>query len=147
MPHDIAEQVAWHDRWAPTMLSLLRVIAGLLFLTHGTQKLFGYPAPSEFGIAPLLSLMGLAGILELVGGLLLTVGLFTRSIAFVLSGMMAVAYFMVHAPIGFYPILNHGELALLFCFVFLMLSVSGPGKWSVDQGFRGGLKLKVLPHA
>lgn len=147
MPHDFSEQVAWHDRLVPTILSLLRVIAGLLFLTHGTQKLFGYPAPSEFGIAPLLSLMGLAGILELVGGILLTVGLFTRSVAFILSGMMAVAYFMVHAPIGFYPILNHGELALLFCFVFLMLSVSGPGKWSVDQGFRGGLKLKVLPHA
>lgn len=147
MPGDIVKQLAWHERLAPTMLSLLRVIAGLLFLTHGTQKLFGYPSPSEFGIAPLLGLMGFAGILELVGGVLLTVGLFTRPVAFVLSGMMAVAYFMVHAPMGFFPILNHGELAVLFCFVFLLLSVVGPGKWSVDHVFLGRFKQRVARHA
>jgi putative oxidoreductase len=147
MPRDIVKQLALHDRLAATMLSLLRVIAGLLFLTHGTQKLFGYPAPSEFGIAPLFGLMGFAGILELLGGILLTIGLFTRPVAFVLSGMMAVAYFMVHAPMGFYPILNHGELAVLFCFVFLLLSVVGAGKWSVDHIVRGRFKQRVTGHA
>jgi putative oxidoreductase len=147
MQGDIVEPLAWHERWAPTMLSLLRVAAGLLFLTHGTQKLFGYPAPSEFGIVPLFGLMGFAGILELVGGILLTVGLFTRSVAFILSGMMAVAYFMVHAPMGFYPILNNGELAVLFCFNFLLLSVVGAGKWSVDHVFFGRFKQQVTRHA
>lgn len=121
------------ERWAPYALSLLRVMAGLLYLAHGTQKLFGYPAPSEYGQAPLASLMGFAGVLELVGGALIVVGLFTRAAAFLLAGMMAVAYFMVHAPMGFHPILNHGELAVLFCFVFLLFSVAGGGPWSLDR--------------
>lgn len=117
--------------WAPRMLSVLRIMAALLFIEHGTQKLFGFPA-SDSPAPDLLSLRGVAGILETFGGLLLLVGLFTRPVAFVLSGMMAVAYFMAHAPRAFYPVLNQGDAAILFCFVFLYLFVAGGGSWSVD---------------
>ena len=117
--------------WAPRMLAILRIVAALLFLEHGTQKLFGFP-PSDYPTAALLSLMGVAGILELVGGVLLVLGLFTRPAAFVLAGMMAVAYWMAHAPQSFFPILNNGDAAILFCFVFLYLFVAGPGAWSLD---------------
>ena len=117
--------------WAPRMLSILRIMAALLFIAHGTQKLFGFP-PSERGMPPLFSLYGLGGILEAFGGLLLLLGLFTRPVAFVLSGMMAVAYFMAHAPQSFYPVLNGGDAAILFCFVFFYLFTAGPGPWSVD---------------
>jgi putative oxidoreductase len=117
--------------WAPRMLSSLRIMAALLFIAHGTQKLIGFP-PSERGIPPLFSIYGLAGILETFGGILLLVGLFTRPVAFVLSGMMAVAYFMAHAPQSFFPVLNGGDAAILFCFVFLYLFTAGPGPWSVD---------------
>lgn len=118
--------------WAPRLLSVLRIVAALLFLQHGTAKLFGFPHVAMFDGLQLLSLMGLAGVLELVGSVLLALGLFTRPVAFVLSGEMAFAYFMAHAPRGFFPILNGGELAALYCFVFLFLAAAGPGPWSVD---------------
>jgi putative oxidoreductase len=117
--------------WSPRMLSVLRIVTGLLFLEHGTQKLFHFPPPANAGPA-LISLLGLQGVLELVGGLLILIGLFTRPVAFILAGDMAVAYFMAHAPRGFFPTLNGGQLAILFCFVFLYLCVAGGGVWSVD---------------
>jgi putative oxidoreductase len=120
---------------APHFLSLLRVMTGLLFLQHGTAKILGFP-PSDFGGQPLMSMTGFSGMLELVGGALIVVGLFTRPVAFIFSGMMAVAYFMVHAPQNFYPLLNGGELAALYCFVFLYLSAAGGGPWSLDRAIR-----------
>ena len=119
--------------WAPRILSVLRIIAGLLFIEHGTMKFFNFP-PSEMfaGGVELVSLMGLAGLLELVGGALIALGLFTRPVAFILSGEMAVAYFMAHAPSSFFPVINQGESAILFCFVFLYLACAGAGPWSVD---------------
>src|SRR4051794_1190209 len=113
-------------------LALLRIVAALLFFAHGLQKYFGFPVPGPFGLAAPFSLMGVAGALELVGGGLILIGLFTRSAAFLLCGMMAVAYFMAHAPRGFFPIVNQGEAAILFCFIFLLLAAAGPGSWSVD---------------
>ena len=121
------------DRYAPHMLGLLRIVAALLFLQHGTQKLLGFPA-SEMPQPGLFSLFGLGGILELVGGLLLILGLFTRPVAFVLSGMMAIAYWMFHAPGSVYPVQNGGELAIMFCFVFLYLVFAGPGAFALDNG-------------
>lgn len=112
--------------------SILRIVTGLLFLQHGTQKLLSFPAPPSFDVQ-LLSLPGIAGILELVGGVLFILGLFTRPVAFILSGLMAVAYWMAHAPSSFYPILNSGELAALYSFVFLYFVAAGPGVWSVDS--------------
>lgn len=122
--------------WAPRLLSILRIMTGLLFLQHGTAKLLKIPVIPMFANLSLTSLPGIAGILELVGGVLIILGLFTRSVAFVLSGLMAVAYFMAHAPRGFYPILNAGELAILYCFVFLYLAAAGPGPWSIDAARR-----------
>lgn len=116
--------------YAPRLLSVLRIMTGLLFLQHGLVKLFGFPTGTP--PVPLMGLSGLAGILELVGGVLIIIGLCTRPVAFILSGQMAVAYFMAHAPGGFYPIMNHGELAIMYCFVFLYLAAAGPGPWSVD---------------
>lgn len=116
---------------APRMRSILRIMAGLLYLEHGTQKLLDFPSLGK-GAVPLLSYYGLAGTLELVGGALIAVGLFTRSTAFVLSGMMAVAYFTVHAPKSFFPALNGGDAAILFCFLFLYFVFAGPGPWSLD---------------
>jgi putative oxidoreductase len=121
--------------WEPYFLSLLRAVIGFLFTAHGTQKLFSFPA-SDHAAAPLLSFMGFAGALEVVGGLLLIVGLFTRITAFVLSGMMAVAYFMAHAPNGFLPLVNKGELAVLYSFVFLYLSIAGGGPISLANLLR-----------
>lgn len=118
--------------FAPQLLSILRIMTGLLFFAHGSAKLLGFPQVDMFNDAQLLSMTGFTGILELVGGLLVAIGLFTRYAAFVLSGMMAVAYFMAHAPQGFHPILNQGELAIMFCFVFLYLAAAGPGPLSVD---------------
>jgi putative oxidoreductase len=120
-------------RWSAPLLSLLRIVAAFLFMAHGTQKLFGWPAAEPQPGVSLLSLMGLAGLLETVGGLLLLLGLFTRPVAFVLAGEMAVAYFMAHAPRGFWPILNRGEVPVLLCFLFLYLAATGPGPWSVDR--------------
>ena len=121
--------------WSPRLLSALRVIAALLFLEHGTQKLLGFPAPPQMEIT-LLSLVGIAGLLELVGGALLALGLFTRTVAFVLSGQMAVAYFLAHAPQNFFPVLNGGESAILYCFIFLYLAAAGPGSWGLDVMMR-----------
>jgi len=118
--------------WAPRLLSILRIMTGLLFLQHGTAKLLKIPVVPMFANLSLTTPAGIAGILELAGGVLMILGLFTRSVAFVLSGLMAVAYFMAHAPRGFYPILNAGELAILFCFVFLYFAAAGPGPWSID---------------
>lgn len=119
--------------WAPRLLSVMRVAAALLFLQHATAKLFGFPHVAMFDGLRLLSLIGVAGIIELVGGLLLLLGLFTRPAAFVLSGEMAFAYFIAHVPRGFFPILNGGELAALYCFVFLFIVAAGPGVWSLDE--------------
>ncbi len=119
--------------WSGPLLSLLRIMTGLVFFSHGTSKFFQFPATTYFPEAPaVFSLIGLSGLLELVGGALIIVGLFTRYAAFILSGMMAVAYFMAHAPQGFHPILNQGEPAILYCFIFLYLAAAGPGPWSID---------------
>ena len=115
--------------WSARMLSVLRIMTGLLWMEHGTQKFFAFPSPGP-ALTPLLVGQGL---LELVGGLLLLIGLFTRPVAFILAGDMAVAYFYAHAPRGFFPAVNGGQLAILFCFVFLYLFVAGGGAWSVDQ--------------
>ena len=119
-------------QWSLRSLSVLRIITAFLFMQHGTQKLLSFPAPPQ-AMRPLFSLIGLAGILEFFGGLLLLIGLFSRPVAFLLSGQMAVAYFMAHAPHGFWPVLNRGELAVLYCFVFLYLAVAGGGSWSIDR--------------
>ncbi|HTU12094.1 MAG TPA: DoxX family protein [Allosphingosinicella sp.] len=118
---------------AAQALALLRIMTALLFIAHGLQKYFGFPVPGPFGLAAPLSLMGVAGALELVGGSLVLIGLLTRPSAFILCGMMAFAYFIGHAPRGFLPIVNQGEAAILFCFIFLLLSAAGPGAWSLDR--------------
>ena len=120
------------DTWSPRILGVVRIVTGFLFLTHGSAKLLGYPHVAMFDGLQLLSLMGVAGILELVGGLLVVLGLFTRPVAFILSGEMAAAYFMAHAPQGFLPLVNQGEAAVLYCFFFLYLFVAGPGAFSID---------------
>jgi len=116
-------------------LSALRIMTGLLFMQHGTSKLLSFP-PSQMSGVELTSMFGLGGMLELVGGALIVAGLFTRPVAFILSGMMAVAYFRFHAPEGFYPLLNGGEQAATYCFVFLYLSAAGGGPWSLDKIIR-----------
>ena len=118
--------------YAPQVLSILRIVAALAFMQHGLMKIFDFPAPQAGAPDPLPALLVVAGWLEIVGGALLAVGLFTRPTAFLLSGMMAVAYWMAHGMQNFYPALNGGEPALLFCFVFLYLACAGGGPWSVD---------------
>ena len=120
------------SRWQPEALAILRIVTGLTFMAHGVIKLFGFPEGAMPGQQEIVSLMGLAGILETLGGALIIVGLFTRPTAFILSGMMAVAYFMAHFPQSPYPAVNGGDAAILFCFVFLYLVTSGPGSWSLD---------------
>jgi putative oxidoreductase len=122
------------ESWRPRALAVLRIVAGYLLIPHGTAKLFGAPHQAMFDGLQLVSLMGLAGVLEVVGGVLILIGLFTRPVAFVLSGFMAVAYFMAHGSQGnvLLPMLNQGELAVLWCFVFLYFVFSGAGAWSVD---------------
>jgi putative oxidoreductase len=121
------------DVWAPRLLAALRVMAALLFLEHGLVKVFGFPPGAAPGPQPLLSYLGIAGLLETVGGWLLAIGLFTRPVAFLMAGEMAVGYFTVHAPLGFFPAINAGDAAILFCFIFLYLAAAGPGAWSVDE--------------
>jgi putative oxidoreductase len=121
--------------WAPRLLSVLRIVAALIFFEHGTQKLLGFPL-SERAAPELLSLSGIAGILELVGGALLLLGLFTRPVAFILAGEMAVAYWYAHAPRSFFPVNNEGDAAILYCFVFLYLFAAGGGPWSLDAWLR-----------
>src|SRR6188472_2880704 len=115
--------------WTSRALSVLRIVTGLLFLEHGTGKLLGFP-PTEHAALTLFSLIGVQGLLELVGGFLILIGLFTRPVAFILAGDMAVAYFMAHAPKSFFPTINGGQLAILFCFVFLFFVFAGGGVWS-----------------
>ena len=118
--------------WAPRVLSLLRIITALLFMQHGLMKLFDFPAPQPGAPDPLPPMLLAAAWIEVVGGALIALGLFTRIAAFVCSGQMAVAYFMAHGSQGFWPALNQGELAIMFCFVFLYLVFAGPGPWSLD---------------
>lgn len=118
------------ERYAPYVLSLLRIVAALLFFEHGASRLFGWPSPLP---APAwFSMYWFAGAIELVGGALLVAGLFTRPAAFIMSGEMAFAYFISHAPTGFFPILNRGDAAILYCFVFLYITFAGAGPWSID---------------
>jgi putative oxidoreductase len=124
------------SKWQPTVLSLLRFMSGLLLLQHGTAKLLGFPPMQSFANLQIGSMVGAAGVIELVGGALLVVGLFTRAAAFIASGMTAVAYFMVHVPKNFMPILNGGELAVLYCFVFFYLVFAGGGPVSIDAILR-----------
>ena len=116
--------------YAPQALAVLRIITALLFIEHGTQKLFGWPVPP---MGPTEGLMLVAGILELVGGVLILIGFLTRPVAFLMCGFMAVAYFMGHAPMGFWPVANMGDAAILFCFIFGYMVFAGPGAWSVDR--------------
>ncbi len=122
--------------WAPHLRSVLRMIAAFMFMEHGAQKLFGLLGGRPGGPPPPFTQMWIGGALEFFGGLLLLLGVFTRPVAFILSGMMAVAYFQVHAPQGFWPLLNRGELAALYCFVFLYLSAAGGGPWSLESVWR-----------
>lgn len=126
---DLLESFA--SKWTHQLQSIFRIVAAFLYMQHGGQKLFGFPVPPNNPVE-IFSLIGLAGILEFFGGLLILVGLFTRPVAFLLSGQMAVAYFMAHAGRGFWPIANGGELAALYCFAFLYLVAAGGGAWSID---------------
>jgi putative oxidoreductase len=119
--------------WSSRALAALRIVAGLLFLAHGVIKLFGFPAGAEPGQQELLSLFGIGGVIELITGLLLVLGLFTRPAAFIAAGQMAVAYWMFHFPSSPYPAVNGGDAAILFCFVFLYIFTAGPGAWSIDN--------------
>ena len=154
----MANMESFSAQWRPRVLSILRIIVGFLFIAHGTQKIFCFPVAPPPATPPaaqqqqqqpaappqppppqiFLLLAKASGWFEFFGGLLILLGLFTRPAAFILSGMMAVAYFMVHAPQGFWPILNKGELAVLYCFVFLYLAVAGGGPWSLDNLRRRG---------
>ena len=118
--------------WAPRVLSILRIVAALVLLQYGAAKLLGFPAVPIFQGLKLFSLYGIAGLIELVGGALLVLGLFTRPVAFILSGEMAAAYFIGHLPKGFIPLLNGGNEAVIYCFVFFYLAFAGGGPWSVD---------------
>ena len=126
------------ESWTPRALGLLRIVIGYLYLQHGSAKLLGFPHVAMFDTLTLMSLFGLAGVLELVGGFLILIGLFVRPVAFILSGEMAVAYFMAHASKGntLFPSLNGGELAVVYCFVFLFFVAAGAGAWSVDASMR-----------
>ena len=121
--------------WEPRVLSIVRFVTGLVFLEHGTAKLFGFPHIEMFDHLELASLVGASGIIEAVAGLLVCIGLFTRAAAFIASGEMAVGYFMVHAPKSLFPALNGGDAAILYCFMFFYFFVAGGGVWSLDQAF------------
>lgn len=125
------------QRFQPYALALLRIFTSLSFISHGTQKLLAFPAAPSWGMPAAFSLLWTAGVLEIVGGALVLIGFLTRPAAFILSGLMAVAYWMAHGSKGFYPILNGGEAAMLFCFIFLYIFTAGPGAFSVDGARRG----------
>ena len=133
---------SWIYRYSDEVLSLLRIVTALLFMLHGTSKLLGFP-PFPMEQPPIFSLLWVGGIMEMIGGFLLIIGLFSRLTAFLLSGEMAVAYWMFHAPQSPFPSVNQGEAAILFCFVFLFIAAAGPGAWSVDAKFRGQRTLNV----
>jgi putative oxidoreductase len=124
------------QKWSPYLLSVLRIVAALLFFEHGTQKLFGYPPGQPYTGFPNFTLLGIAGMMETVGGALLLVGLFTRPVAFIVCGEMAFAYFRAHLPRSVFPINNLGEITVMLCFVFLYLSAAGAGPWSLDRRLR-----------
>jgi putative oxidoreductase len=118
--------------WTPYLQSVLRIVVAFLFVAHGSQKFFGFPAVEARAGVPLMSLLGLASMLEMLGGTLMFLGLLTRPVAFVLAGEMAVAYFTSHAPRGFWPLVNRGEPAVFFCFTWLYFAAAGAGPWSLD---------------
>jgi putative oxidoreductase len=120
------------SKYLPETLSIARIVVGLIFLEHGSTKLLGFPTPAS-GQPAMMSLLWVQGIIELVGGALIAVGFLTRPVAFILAGDMAVAYFMAHASKNFFPVLNGGDAAILYCFIFLLFFVAGPGRWSVDR--------------
>jgi putative oxidoreductase len=124
------------DAWAPRVLALLRIMTALLFIEHGLMKLISFPAAQPGAPHPLPAILIVAALIEVVGGGLLAAGLFTRIVAFIAAGEMAIAYFLVHAQKGFWPALNLGEPAILFCFIFFYLAFAGPGAWSVDRALR-----------
>ncbi len=124
------------ERAAPILLSILRIVAAVIFLEHGAQKFFGFPAPAANGVPVFLSMIWWQGIIELAGGGLLLLGLFTRPVAFILAGDMAFAYWMVHAPKSIYPVLNGGDAAILYCFVFLYIAAAGGGPIGLDRAFK-----------
>jgi putative oxidoreductase len=132
-------------QYQPFALAALRIVTALLFIEHGTQKLFNFP-PAHFGDT-MPALFMVAGVLELAGGILVLLGLFTRPAAFILSGEMAVAYFMVHMPISFFPANNSGDGAVLFCFIFLFLVFSGPGRLALDGHRENGARAELRPQA
>src|SRR5437868_5989383 len=125
-------ELPWLSRWQPQLLAILRIVVGLLFLEHALIKLFGFPPGGKPGLQDVGSFLWIAGVIELVTSVLVTLGLFTRLAAFIAAGEMAVGYWMVHAKMGFYPVVNKGETAILFCFVFLYIAAAGAGAWSVD---------------
>jgi putative oxidoreductase len=124
--------VSFYSKWTPRLLSVLRIAVALLFIEHGSEKLFGFPPAAQHATESLTLLSGVGGVLEFFGGLLILFGLFTRPVAFLLAGEMAVAYFMFHAPDGFFPLQNRGELAALYSWAFLFMAVAGGGVWSLD---------------
>jgi putative oxidoreductase len=127
----------------PPIYAAMRIVVGLLFVCHGLQKVFGLFGGVDGAPAPLFSMMGVAGIIEVICGLLVVLGLLTGYAAFIASGEMAAAYFMAHFPMGFWPIENQGELAVLYCFIFLYIAARGPGIWSVDASL-GGRSQRLL---
>lgn len=124
-------EFTWLGRWQPQLLAVLRIVTGLLFVEHALSKFLAFPIP--FPVHPLPPMLVAAGVIELVAGCLITIGLFTRLAAFIASGEMAIGYFMMHLPKGFWPLANKGEAAILFCFIFLYIAAAGAGAWSVDS--------------
>ena len=133
-------EFTWLSRWQPQLLAILRIVTGLLFLEHGLSKFFGFPVP--FPVQPLPPMLMAAGVIEIVAGVLVTIGLFTRLAAFISSGEMAVGYFIMHFPQGFWPLANKGESAILFCFIFLYLAAAGAGAWSIDEARSGNRRVR-----
>jgi putative oxidoreductase len=131
-------QFLFLERFAPQLLAALRIVAGVLFLSHGLVKLFGFPDGAQPGVMPMLSLLWVGGVIELVTGTLVALGVLTRLAAFVASGQMAVAYWMFHAPASLYPAVNGGDGAILFCFVFLYIAAAGPGAFALENRIGGG---------
>jgi putative oxidoreductase len=125
-------ELIWLQRWQPQILALLRIVVALLFIEHATIKLLGFPPGGPPGVQQVGTLLWIAGVIELISGVLVLLGLFTRPAAFIAAGEIAIGYWMFHGPKSFWPALNMGEAAILFCFVYLYLAAAGPGTWSVD---------------